>query len=44
MTLLIFTYPNLLQNNEVKNCYATYTFHIIFFETSLKFFYAIRTT
>ena len=43
MTLLIFTYHNLLQNDEVKNCYATYTFCIIFFETQLKFFYAIRT-
>ena len=41
-TLIIFIYYNILQNDKVKNCYATYTFRLIFFETVLKFSYAIR--
>ena len=41
-TLIIFIYYNILQNDKVKNCYATYTFRLIFFETVLKFLYAIR--
>ena len=41
-TLIILTYYNTLQNDEVKNCYATYTFRLIFFETVLKLLHAIR--